>query len=38
VCLLFLAFFIVAPLSMNKEHCKIDNVKVCDGGVKASWE
>ena len=35
---LFLAFFVIASLSMNEQHCEIDNVKVGDGGVKASRE
>ena len=35
---LFLAFLVIASLSVNEEPCEVDNVKVCDGGVKASRE
>jgi hypothetical protein len=33
-----LAFFIIASLPMNKEHCEIDHVKVGEGGVEPSRE
>jgi hypothetical protein len=33
-----LASFIIASLSMNEEHCEIDNVKVGEGGIEGSRE